>query len=249
MPSTAPIGVFDSGLGGLSVLRELREALPHEHFIYYGDNANAPYGVREPEDILHLSQAAAAHLTKQGVKALIIACNTATGVAQDALAQSLPIPIIGIQPALEAAQTHRREGDILVMATPGTFKTERYRALKALHGEGVVDLPCPGLMEFVERGELEGPWLHSFLDALFAPLVPQRVECVVLGCTHYPFLAGPIALHFPGVSLIDDSPRVAAALQRALQEGDLQNPGVAKGSLLLQTSGGDEALAKMQSLV
>lgn len=249
MPSTAPIGVFDSGLGGLSVLHELRSELPNEHFIYYGDNLNAPYGVREPLDILRLSRQAAQHLMGQGIKALVIACNTATGVALEALQQELPIPVIGIQPALEAAQALRKEGDVLVLATPATFKTERYRALKVLHGEQVIDLPCPGLMDFVERGELEGPWLDSFLTVLFSPIATRPIDCVVLGCTHYPFLAGPIALHFPGVPLVDDSPRVAAALKEALAGQDLLNDSADRGTLRLQSSGGQDALDKMQHLV
>ena len=121
MNNTAPIGFFDSGMGGLSVLREARKALPHEDYIYFGDSKNAPYGVREAADILALTRAAAQRLLEEGIKALVIACNTATGVSLETLRQELPIPVLGIQPALEAAQALRRDGSILALATPATF--------------------------------------------------------------------------------------------------------------------------------
>ncbi len=248
MPSTAPIGVFDSGLGGLSVLKTLRRHLPQESFVYYGDTANAPYGVRQTEDILRLCRDAAKQLTAHGVKAMVIACNTATGVSQDALARELPIPVIGIQPALEAAQEARKQGNILAMATPATFKTKRYAELKQAHGERVIDLPCPGLMEFVERGELEGPGLERFLDDLLKGIDPDSVDVVVLGCTHYPFLAGPIGRRFPKAKLMDDSPRVARALEDALiQRGLKREQG--PGGVLLRSSGGEDAVARMQQLL
>lgn len=248
MPSTAPIGVFDSGLGGLSVLKTLRRHLPQESFVYYGDTANAPYGVRQTEDILRLCRDAAKQLTAHGVKAMVIACNTATGVSQDALARELPIPVIGIQPALEAAQEARKQGNILAMATPATFKTKRYAELKQAHGERVIDLPCPGLMEFVERGELEGPGLERFLDDLLKGIDPDSVDVVVLGCTHYPFLKEAIVPFFPGAALIDDSPRVTAELEETLARKGLLNQKKEAGQVSLLSSGGDEAVQRMERL-
>ena len=248
MPSTAPIGVFDSGLGGLSVLRALRQAFPQESFVYFGDTQNAPYGVRPPEDIVRLCHGAVDELLHHGIKALVIACNTATGVCQEALEQRLNMPVIGIQPALQAAQALRKQGDILALATPATFKTARYAALKQAHGQHVIDLPCPGLMDFVERGELEGPALQRFLANLFAQQVPEQVDVVVLGCTHYPFLAGPIGRFFPHATLLDDSPRVVAALKQALtQLGLLRQAG--PGGVLLRSSGGEEAVQSMHRLL
>ncbi len=249
MDGQAPIGVFDSGLGGLSVLREMRKHLPHEAFIYYGDTLHAPYGVRPPEEILQLSLDAADQLVQKGIKALVIACNTATGVSQEALQQRLSIPVIGIQPALEAAQNLRRRGEILVLATPATFKTARYAKLLERHGNHVIGLPAPGLMEYVEREELSGPGLDAFLDQLLAPVAGRQIDVVVLGCTHYPFLSAAIAPRFPGARLIDDSPRVITALREALHARGHVNTQAGQGSLALYSSGGDAAIARMRRLL
>ncbi|MHC1787246.1 MAG: glutamate racemase [Christensenellales bacterium] len=249
MPSSAPIGVFDSGIGGLSVLATLRAALPGEDYCYFGDTAKAPYGVRPPEEILALTRAAVGGLMKARIKALVIACNTATGVAGEALALELPIPVVGIQPALAAAQEKRGGGEALVLATPATFRTARYQALRAAHGEGLIDLPAPGLMEFVERGELSGGRLDAFLAALFAPLSGRDIRVVVLGCTHYPFLSGAIQPFFPQALLMDDSPRVARQLREELTKQDLLSPCAAQGSLTLASSGGEPAIARMRGFL
>ena len=248
MKSTAPIGFFDSGMGGLSVLREARKALPREDYIYFGDSKNAPYGVREPADILALTRAAAQRLLEEGIKALVIACNTATGVSLETLRQELPIPVLGIQPALEAAQALRRDGSILALATPATFKTPRYQSLYASHGDRVIDLPAPGLMEFVEREELSGEGLRDFLAALFAPYLHQKMDVVVLGCTHYPFLKEAIAPFFPQADMIDDSPRVCRGLKEILEGKALLNLRAAQGSVRLLSSGGEEAVKRMERL-
>ena len=248
MKSTAPIGFFDSGMGGLSVLREARKALPREDYIYFGDSKNAPYGVREPADILALTRAASQRLLEEGIKALVIACNTATGVSLETLRQELPIPVLGIQPALEAAQALRQDGAILALATPATFKTLRYQSLYAAHGDHVIDLPAPGLMEFVEREELSGEGLRDFLAALFAPYLHQKIDVVVLGCTHYPFLKEAIAPFFPEAAMIDDSPRVCRELKEILEGKALLTPRAAQGSVRLLSSGGEEAVKRMERL-
>ncbi|NLC33436.1 MAG: glutamate racemase, partial [Clostridiales bacterium] len=197
MPAISPIGFFDSGMGGLSVLQQVRCALPQENYLYYGDSANAPYGIREPQEILAFTIQAADRLLLLGIKALVLACNTATGVALDRLRSSLPIPVLGIQPALEAAQVLRKDGKILVLATPATFKTQKFMALYQQHGDQVIVLPARGLMDFVERGELTGDKLNDFLFSLFLPYVNTPIDVIVLGCTHYPFLQQAIAAHFP----------------------------------------------------
>lgn len=249
MPSSAPIGVFDSGIGGLSVLATLRAALPGEDYCYFGDTAKAPYGVRPPEEILALTRAAVSGLMKAGIKALVIACNTATGVAGEALALELPIPVVGIQPALAAAQEKRGGGEALVLATPATLRTARYQALRAAHGEGLIDLPAPGLMEFVERGELSGPGLEAFLDTLFAPLKGRQIDVVVLGCTHYPFLWEAIGPRFPGALAVDDGPRVSLELKESLREKDLLSPSAGPGKVTLFSTGGSGAIDKMKALL
>ncbi|NLA53744.1 MAG: glutamate racemase [Clostridiales bacterium] len=248
MPKSSPIGFFDSGIGGLSVLQQVRKVLPHENYLYYGDSKNAPYGIREPQDILELTTKAAQHLLGLGIKALVIACNTATGVSLESLKSSLPIPVLGIQPALAAAQSLRKGGKILALATPATFKTERFKALMAQHGEEVIVLPAPGLMDFVEKGELTGDKLDAFLFGLFLPYAHTPVDVIVLGCTHYPFLKEAIAKYFPDAQQIDDSPRVAGELEDILQTKNLLNLQQVKGELKLMSSGGDEAVARMRSL-
>ena len=248
MSKSSPIGFFDSGIGGLSVLQQVRKALPSENYLYYGDSKNAPYGIREPREILALTTKAAEHLLGLGIKALVLGCNTATGVALESLKNSLPIPVLGIQPALAAAQTLRKDGKILALATPATFKTERFKALHQQYGEEVIVLPAPGLMDFVEKGELTGDKLDAFLFGLFLPYAHTSVDVIVLGCTHYPFLKEAIAKYFPTALQIDDSPRVAAELEDILQTKNLLNLQQAKGELELMSSGGDEAVAKMRSL-
>lgn len=248
MPSHSPIGFFDSGIGGLSVLQQVRRVLPHENYLYYGDSKNAPYGIREPQDILELTSSAAEYLMGLGIKALVIACNTATGVSLQTLKNKLPIPVLGIQPALEEAQRLRKNGKVLALATPATFKTERFKTIYQQHGDEVIVLPAPGLMDFVEKGELTGDKLDAFLFALFLPYEHTPIDVIVLGCTHYPFLKGAIAKYFPSARQIDDSPRVAGELQDILQTKNLLNLQQAKGELEVMSSGGDEAVRRMRSL-
>lgn len=145
----APVGVFDSGVGGLSTLGALIRELPAEDFIFYGDTANAPYGVKTPEQVLACVSTVTDRLLAQGVKALVIACNTATSVAAADLRSRLVLPIIGIEPALKPAHEIRRGGQILVLATPVTLALPKFRNLMSLYGEGAVRVPCPGLMDLV----------------------------------------------------------------------------------------------------
>lgn len=246
MPHSAPVGVFDSGYGGISVLRSVRAMLPHESYLYFGDNANAPYGVRPGEEIRRLSLAAGQRLADQGVKAIVIACNTATGTALSALRAAFSMPVIGIQPALEAAQRLRRDGKVLALATPATFQTDTYAALYARHGQHTISLPCPGLMEFVEREELTGARLHAFLERLFSPYLNEPIDAVVLGCTHYPFLKDEIAGFFPDAVLVDASTDTAQQLKSALAERNLLAPPGREGTVTFLSSAGPEAAEKMR---
>ena len=249
VPSTKSIGFFDSGMGGLSVVKTARQLLPLEDICYFGDSANAPYGTKKPEQIQALTRAGVQILLDQGVKALVLACNTASGVALTQLQAALDIPVLGIQPALEAAQRLRRTGNILVLATPATFKTARYAALKAHFGRHTLDLPAPGLMDFVEHLELEGPRLEAFLRILFKPCQGKAIDVVVLGCTHYPFLSAAIQPFFPDAVLIDDSPQVAAQLREQLQALDLLTTSEQAGRVRLISSGGEEPVAQMRQLL
>ena len=246
----APIGMFDSGVGGISVLREAVRQLPRERFIFFGDTKNAPYGTKTREEVLALSRAVVETLLQKGCKAIVIACNTATSAAAAALrAEYEAIPIIAMEPALKPASLLHRDGVVLALATPGTIAGEKYAHLYALYGEGVVSLPCGGLMEFAERGELDGPALHAYLSDLFRPYAGQKVEAVVLGCTHYVFLKRAIGRFFPGAPLIDGNEGTVRQLGRRLAEKNLLAPEDQAGNVTLLSSGGEEPVRLMERLL
>ena len=250
MSSIAPIGMFDSGVGGISVLREAVRLMPGERFIFYGDTKNAPYGTKTREEVLNLSRNVVKTLLGRGCKAILIACNTATSAAAATLrAEYADLPIIAMEPALKPASLLHRDGIVLSLATPGTLSGEKYANLFARFGEGVVSLPCPGLMEFAERGELSGENLHAFLGELFAPYAHANVEAVVLGCTHYVFLRQAIGAFFPGVPLIDGNEGTVRQLIRRLAEKDLLAPQGAQGGVELLSSGSDDAVQTMRRLL
>ena len=245
MNRQAPIGMFDSGVGGISVLREAVRLLPHERFLFYGDTAHAPYGTKDKAEVLRLSRQVVETLLARGAKAIVIACNTATSAAAAALRAQYPdLPIIGMEPALKPAQKLHRDGIVLSLATPGTIAGEKYAHLYSLYGEGVVSLPCPGLMEFVERGELDGECLNAYLDRLFAPYRGGKVEAIVLGCTHYVFLKSAVARFFPQVPLIDGNEGTVRQLKRRLEERGLLAPEEAIGGTELISSGGNAEIMR-----
>ena len=250
MKKDAPIGMFDSGVGGISVLREAVRQLPHEHFIFFGDTKNAPYGTKTKEEVLALSGRIVEMLLEKGCKAIVIACNTATSAAAAALrAEYADLPIIGMEPALKPASLLHRDGVVLSLATPGTIAGEKYAHLYALYGEGVVSLPCKGLMEFVERGELDSPALHEYLKNLFSPFEQSKVEAVVLGCTHYVFLKNAVRRHFPDIPLIDGNEGTVRQLIRRLKEVDGLASEKETGCTELLSSGGEEAVGMMRKLL
>ena len=185
-----PIGFFDSGLGGLSVLSEAVKEMPHENFIYFGDNGYAPYGSKSREEIFRRANWIVDFLLRKNVKAIVIACNTATGVAVKELREMHQLPIISMEPAIKVAQAHQQDGKIVVMATPATLVQQKYRSLVEHLGCGddVIPLPCDGLVELIEDGKLEGQELEAYLERLLQPLRSIRVDSVVLGCTHYSFV-------------------------------------------------------------
>lgn len=230
----SPIGVFDSGVGGIGTLAALRRELPQERFLFFGDTANAPYGTKTREEVMACVSRIMDHLLSQDVKAVVIACNTATAVAAAELRAKYELPIIGIEPALKPASEIRREGSILVMATPMTLKLEKFRALYERYGEGAIPLPCPGLMELVEREADDEA--RRYLLELFSPYDLTKVDAVVLGCTHYVFLR-PLLKEIlpPTVSLLDGNEGTARQLRRVLAQRELLAEG--QGSITLETSG------------
>lgn len=221
-----PIGFMDSGLGGLSVLREAIQLMPAEDFIYYGDSINAPYGTKEQTLIRDLTYAVVEKLLKRGIKGLAVACNTATSAAVRQLRLDYPeLPIVGIEPAIKPAVSHNQGGRILVMATPMTIQQPKYHALLERHQGNceIVSVPCEGLMEFVEQGNIDGQELDGYFEEHLLPYLAENTESIVLGCTHYPFLKRHLK-RFLGnrpIELLDGSRGTSLELRRRLQEKDL----------------------------
>lgn len=221
----APIAVFDSGMGGLSVLRRLMQEMPREDFHYFGDSANAPYGSRPTEEIRDLSLKHGERLLAEGAKALVVACNTATAAAIDELRRRYPHRIIiGIEPALKPAADRFPGGTVLVMATDATLREQKFAALLERYAQNVhiLKCPCPGLVELVEQGHLEGEAVESRLKALLSPHLAQKPQAVVLGCTHYPFLRSSIVKIVGRDTVIfDGADGTARECRRRLAEADL----------------------------
>lgn len=244
---SSPVGVFDSGVGGISVLGELARTLPREDFLYYGDNLHAPYGTKPQQEVLSYVRGVMNHLMEQNVKAVVIACNTATSVAAATLRRELTLPIIGMEPALKPAAEMRHGGKILVLATPMTLRLPKFQALYARYGEGAVPLPCPGLMELVEQQAFDQA--RRYLAELFSPFDMAQVDAVVLGCTHYVFLRPCLQeLLPPHVLVLDGNAGTARQLHRVLEQHDLLNN--AGGSIRFETSGCHEhVLPLMEQLL
>lgn len=221
------IGVFDSGVGGLSVLREIRRQLPGERLLYVADSGQAPYGDRPPEFIVARATEIVRFLVDSGARAIVVACNTATVVAVQALRSWCPVPIVAIEPAIKPAVGLTRSGVVGVLATRRTLESASVARLCERHGQGARILlqPCPGLVDRVERGELDAPGTRTLLRAYLDPLLGAGADTLVLGCTHYPFLEPLIReLAGPGVSIVDPAAAVARELRRRL---DLPEAGAA----------------------
>lgn len=248
-----PIGVFDSGVGGISVLRELVALMPNENYIFYGDSKNAPYGTKSLKEVQRLTCADAEYLIRQGVKALVVACNTATSAAIQILREKYPdMPVIGIEPALKPAVRVKEKPRVLVMATPMTLREEKFRLLMERFETQaqILPLPCPGLVEFVERGELKGAELEAFLQTLFAAYVKEPVDCVVLGCTHYPFVKDMIQKVLGDhVMLFDGGAGTARETRRRLEACELLNPSETRGYVTLQSSLASEKILQLEQLL
>lgn len=224
MASSAPVGVFDSGLGGISVLRALRATLPGEDYLYFGDSGHAPYGDKPLQEVQALSLQAAQLLLSRGAKAIVIACNTATSAAAATLRAAHPdVPIVGIEPALKPAARAFPRGRILVMATEMTLQLDKYHDLaRAWGGEcEVVPVPCPGLAARIERGDLDAPDLAEMIEGLVGSYAGS-VDAVVLGCTHYPFVRTQIERVLgPGVAFFDGGAGTARQLRKRLSDEGL----------------------------
>ena len=239
-PGSRPIGIFDSGVGGLSVLREIRRELPHEDLLYVADSGHAPYGEKPADEITERAEAIAGFLIDQGAKAIVVACNTATGVSVDALRARWQVPIVGIEPAIKPAVGITKSGVVAVLATSQTIASPRFTRLVDTFASGVTVLaqPCPGLVERVEEGDLSGPGTVALVEIYLRPLLERGADALVLGCTHYPFVTEVItAIAGPGVTIIDPAAAVARELRRRLERAGTANSASRPGTVRFWSSG------------
>ncbi len=235
------IGVFDSGIGGLSILRELRRQLPAEDYVYIADQAHVPYGSRTLEEVRTFSEAITRYLLEGGTKLVVVACNTASAAALHYLRRVFPnTPFVGMEPAVKPAAETTRSGVVGVLATPATFQGALYASVVERFANGVTLLQdtCPGLVAEIEAGRLDGPEARRILRGALTPMLSARIDTVVLGCTHYPFVAGLIEeIAGSGVRVIDPAPAVARQAGRLLEETNLLNPRLSAGSVWIATTG------------
>jgi glutamate racemase len=241
-----PIGVFDSGVGGISVLKQAIKVLPHEDFIYYGDSKNAPYGTRTVEEVRKLSYEASEYLRKFNVKALVVACNTATSAAIEYLRDIYKdIPVLGIEPALKPAVERSEFGKILVMATPMTLAEHKFKELMSHYGKerDIESLPCKGLVEFVEAGELKGDRVEQYLRQKIDKYNLSEVAAIVLGCTHYPFIKDTLRkIVGDEIFIVDGSLGTSNYLKKQLEDKNILNDNNTKGIVKIYNSQDDERL-------
>jgi glutamate racemase len=221
MNPSAPVGVFDSGVGGLSVLREMRALMPALDLLYVSDARFLPYGDKPEPFVLARSLAIADFLVARGARALVVACNTATAAAVPALRARHGVPVVGIEPAVKPAAAATRSGIVGILATSSTLQSRRYAELLERFGGfvRVIGQPCSGLVERVEAGDLDGPQTRALLERYLQPLLDAGADTLVLGCTHYPFLR-PLIEHLagPDVRVVDPSGAVARRVQEVLGE-------------------------------
>ncbi len=223
---SCPVGVFDSGIGGLSVLQEIHALLPRENLIYVGDSAHAPYGDRSASHVRQRSLEIAEFLLDQGVKAIVIACNTATAEAASLLRNTLDVPVIGLEPAIKPAAQLSKSGIIGVLATQRTISSERLLGLTERYASNkkVLAQACPGLVEQVEKGDLDSETTEALLRDYIEPLLQKGADALILGCTHYPFLL-PVIRRITGdkIDILETGRPVARRLNSILQQNGLLN--------------------------
>ena len=236
------IAVFDSGVGGISVLKELMQLMPEEQYIYFGDSANAPYGTRTTEEVRVLTLNAAAMLYERGIKALVVACNTATAAAIELLRKEYPdIVVIGIEPALKMATDRFPRGHVGIMATQVTLREEKLEHLVGRFPDAKVErIPAPGLVELVEQGKAESPEAEELLRKILTPYLGQ-LDAIDLGCTHYPFVKAAVRKVLGElVTIVDGGAGTARHTKRCLEERGWLREG--QGSLQMENSSGRQEL-------
>jgi len=220
-----PIGIFDSGIGGLTVLRAIRQLMPDEPLLYLADQAHVPYGPRCLQEVRHFSEVITRYLLDQGARLIVVACNTASAAALKYLRSVFPdVPFVGMEPAVKPAAEHTRSGLVGVLATPATFQGELYASVVERFGQGVklFQHTCPGLVTQIENGALDSSETRQILEDALRPMLEQGIDTIVLGCTHYPFVIPLIQqIAGKGVRVIDPAPAVARQVQRLLVASNL----------------------------
>jgi len=244
-----PIGIFDSGVGGLSVLRALRERIPAEDVIYLGDQGHVPYGPRPMAQIQQFSVAITQFLLAQHAKLIVVACNTASAAALTQLRETFPAEIfVGMEPAVKPAAEHTHTGKVGVLATPATFQGALYASVVERFAAGVelFQDTCQGLVEQIEKGDLDGPVTRSILESALRPMLEKQIDIVVLGCTHYPFVIPLIEeIVGPRVRVIDPGPAVARRVDRLLEGARSDTKPIGSGAIRFYTTGDVNAFASL----
>lgn len=244
-----PIGFLDSGVGGLSVLREAIKIMPNENFIYFGDSKNAPYGVKDVQEVKELTYKGVDFLISKGAKAIVIACNTATSAAVAALRVTYPdMPIVGIEPAVKPAVELGRKGPIIIMATPMTIHEKKFNNLvqKYKGGAEIVPMPCAGLMEFIEAGKMNTEEVHEYLEDKFEPYKSKEIGAVVLGCTHYPFIRNKVReIVGNDVPIIDGGLGTSKEIKRRIEAKGLLTNSSEKGEVKIYNSLNDDKVIEL----
>jgi glutamate racemase len=241
-----PIGVFDSGIGGLSVLRHLRAQLPAEQFIYLADQAHVPYGSRSAQEIIQFSQGITQYFVQQNVKVIVVACNTASAAALSLLREQFRLPFVGMEPAVKPAASQTKSGRVGILATGSTFASDRYARLTEQYALGVAvwQDPCMGLVAEIESGWLNSLAVRQILQRALAPMLAAGVDTVVLGCTHYPFVLSQVEeIVGTAVTIIDPAPAVARQTAQILQQHNLLAPPPPRGGVRFVTTGAAELYA------
>jgi glutamate racemase len=242
-----PIGFFDSGVGGLSVMKEAIQVMPNENYIYFGDSKNAPYGVKSVEEVRDLTFKAVEFLLNKGVKGIAIACNTATSAAVADLRKVYPdLPLVGIEPALKPAVELNKDGNILIMATSMTLKEEKFNRLMSRYKDraSIIPVPCPGLVEFIESGKLDGKEVEEYLFEKMNTYNGGKIASIVLGCTHYPFIKDTLVkIIGKDITIIDGGLGTAKELRRRLREKNLLTESKENGTIeIINSSNKNEVI-------
>ncbi|HRH38429.1 MAG TPA: glutamate racemase [Flavobacteriales bacterium] len=250
MPTnTRPIGIFDSGIGGLTVMNAVQQALPTERLFYFGDNAHMPYGARSLDEVRDFSVGIVKALMAQQCKLVVIACNTASAAALAEVRRLFPdLPFVGMEPAVKPAVEQTRTGVVGVIATVATFQSDLYASVVERFSQGVDVLhqPCPGLVKQIEAGEFDTPKTEAMLRGWLEPMLAKHIDALVLGCTHYPIVRPLIErIVGPGVRVIDPAPSIARQVKRVLDQQGMSAPADTMGASTIWTSGDAQAFAAM----